>query len=322
MRFVLGFVALLAGGVAASAAPNPPPASGIVWRVYNPFRFFKHDDAFLRHKGAYDAVLQTNGGKAPPDLIERMEGLLNAPHCPDASNFDQCRRAWDPRFDFDKERLGWASKSLGEDETCYGRGADGAYRYAATCRRDASAGDAREEDYVNPALHAVEVRLAPPLAAAHAGQNCQWRFTPTGGAAMPPHAAPCADAYVVEDVPAAGGLVEALDAAQHSLAHETVVVKDWLVVGLGDSYASGEGNPDRPVALAPWNKIDFDFDAHNDVGLPHPRNAGSDGVRFDRADFARRARRRILRGARPVDEPGLPPFAIFLSVSRRAAARH
>jgi hypothetical protein len=33
----------------------------------------------------------------------------------------------------------------------------------------------------------------------------------------------------------------------------SVRVQDWLVVGLGDSYGSGEGNPDEPVSLSQFN---------------------------------------------------------------------
>jgi len=41
-----------------------------------------------------------------------------------------------------------------------------------------------------------------------------------------------------------------------------VTVQDWLVVGLGDSYGSGEGNPDVPIppsAIEEWTKANTEF---------------------------------------------------------------
>jgi hypothetical protein len=45
----------------------------------------------------------------------------------------------------------------------------------------------------------------------------------------------------------AGGQVEAFD--------REVRVQDWLIVSIGDSVASGEGNPDRPGRLLPGSRF-------------------------------------------------------------------
>lgn len=52
---------------------------------------------------------------------------------------------------------------------------------------------------------------------------------------------PYEDAYEVRVA------TQAVPASRMSAIHE-VIVQDWLIVGVGDSYASGEGNPDIPIA--------------------------------------------------------------------------
>ena len=55
-----------------------------------------------------------------------------------------------------------------------------------------------------------------------------------------------------------GGVLVVGDESGKELARETIVVKDTLVVGLGDSYGSGEGNPDLPVRfVAPTPSITY-----------------------------------------------------------------
>jgi lysophospholipase L1-like esterase len=105
------------------------------------------------------------------------------------------------------------------------------------------------ENYLNPADHDIEVRLAgavPP------GATCTWSFTPEGGAAATTSedcAAPVRTRVrygrptaVTADLSVSGEPVRR--------AAAEIAVRDLLIAGLGDSIASGDGNPDRPVALA------------------------------------------------------------------------
>jgi len=232
MRALTSLALVLAAIAPAAAAPLAVSRTTVEWRVYNPFRFFKHDRDFLTHRDAFQKIVAANGGRTPLDIIERMEGALNPGICPSGSDFDACR-------------LGWAAKSWGEDNSCYGRVDGGAFGYAATCLRDVDANGARREDYVSPDTHSIEATLS----GGESGATCQWRFRPVGAAPRKPDSAPCSSLYVVEEVPASGGTLDALDTQGHVLARATILVQDWLVVGLGDSYASGEGNPDRPVTL-------------------------------------------------------------------------
>src|SRR5262249_9356448 len=102
----------------------------------------------------------------------------------------------------------------------------------------------------NPADHAIEVRLAgilPP------GAACTWSFGPEGDSASSTASAECS-APVRTRVPYGKPTKVTVDltipgeAARRASAD--IAVRDLLIAGLGDSIASGDGNPDRPVALS------------------------------------------------------------------------
>ncbi len=106
------------------------------------------------------------------------------------------------------------------------------------------------ENYLNPADHNIEVRLAgilPP------GATCTWSFGPEGDAAPGTASADCSapvrtrvlygkPTKVTVDLTTPG------ETARRATAD--IAVRDLLIAGLGDSIASGDGNPDRPVALS------------------------------------------------------------------------
>ncbi len=243
---------LLASGAGGPAKADGP---GIVWSVYNPFRFYKSDRQFERHRAQF-ARLAAEAGATPPAFVQATENALNARNCADPSTPDRCRATWSGR-NFETDRLGWAHDSVGEGETCYlgfAQAQGKPFRYARACRRASGPHESRDEDYVKPAVHAIEARLAPPLAAAHAGE-CAWTLTPASGAAETERA-PCAQSVFIHDVPyhpgeaGDGGVLVVRDAGGQELARETVVVKDTLILGLGDSFGSGEGNPDVPIRFA------------------------------------------------------------------------
>ena len=105
-----------------------------------------------------------------------------------------------------------------------------------------------KENYLAPADHPVTVRLTGQVPV---GATCAWSFDDGGG---PPRTSTidCAEPLnlrvrygaptnVTVDVSSADGaqrLATAID------------VRDIFIAGLGDSIASGEGNPDKPVALS------------------------------------------------------------------------
>ncbi len=132
---------------------------------------------------------------------------------------------------------GWAKDAL--DHLCV----NAAGRLTDTCQRDGT-----RENYLAPQDHRIAVRLAgavPP------GATCTWSFD--DGTPPPQQAtAPCAEEMRVRvrygrPTIAAVGITRP-DNSVDSLSAE-IRVHDFLIAGLGDSVASGEGNPDRPVAL-------------------------------------------------------------------------
>jgi lysophospholipase L1-like esterase len=109
--------------------------------------------------------------------------------------------------------------------------------------------DEVREDYLNPTDHNVEVRLTGILPD---GATCTWSFGPEGAAAG--RAGTECDAPVRTRVPYGKPAKVTVDIAVPGeavrRATTDIAVRDLLIAGLGDSIASGDGNPDRPVALA------------------------------------------------------------------------
>lgn len=82
--------------------------------------------------------------------------------------------------------------------------------------------------------------------------NGDFRWTVDGKAATPTRLSACRFAYAV---PKPGSYRIGIDATvggRHLAEEQTVVVRDLLIVSLGDSVASGEGVPDRPGGDAAW----------------------------------------------------------------------
>src|SRR3954454_13622559 len=131
---------------------------------------------------------------------------------------------------------GWARNTVGR--LCI----DGAGRVSEPCTRDNV-----KESYHTPSDHAVMVRLAGPVPV---GAICAWTLDDGDGPQS--QTFDCAEpvnfrarygrtTVASVDVSSAEG--------QQRLSAE-IAVRDIFIAGLGDSVASGEGNPDRPIALA------------------------------------------------------------------------
>jgi len=107
--------------------------------------------------------------------------------------------------------------------------------------------DKVKESYLTPSDHPVTVQLSGPIPV---GATCAWTFDDGDG--------PQASAFdCVEPVnlrarygrlTAATVEVSSAEAPQKVAAE--IMVREIFIAGLGDSIASGEGNPDRPIALS------------------------------------------------------------------------
>lgn len=241
-------------------------AADLIWEVESPFRFFKTTSAFEMHERAFQAARGPASAPLPPNIVWRTERKLNDPDCRDASSPAACANT--ARARYEASRLGWAAQTL--DVTCYERTAR-PRRYPAQCERRYSWGVARE-DYVLPDAHTVIVRLAPEHAAAAGSGECQWTWQPRRpGLPAESRAQPCAERLVIKRVPysvnrgVSGVAVRVALPDGRTLADPDVVVEDLLIVALGDSFASGESNPDRPVTFSAAREMVYEpFNARPD----------------------------------------------------------
>jgi len=151
---------------------------------------------------------------------------------------------------------GWAA---GVHRLCYD---DASGRVLSKCKRDGV-----EEDYLNP--KDVRVKLTARLPSNFGDAMCTWTIG-TGTTARTIANQECsASAY--DRVPTRQATAVSVVAQNQSGASLqgtiTIETRDVLIVGLGDSTASGEGNPNEPVAL-------------NDIGFCFRRVARTDHQRF------------------------------------------
>jgi hypothetical protein len=100
--------------------------------------------------------------------------------------------------------------------------------------------------YVNPASHRVVARIDNVDEAQNL--SCTWLTAPLGGEDPRGVAVTQACSEPVRfDVPYPDGVTIKVEIGGREVAGEEVKVRDLFVVGMGDSIASGEGNPDVPV---------------------------------------------------------------------------
>jgi hypothetical protein len=106
-----------------------------------------------------------------------------------------------------------------------------------------------KENYLAPVDHAITVSLAGTVPV---GATCAWSFDDGDG---PPQQSTfdCAEPVNlrVRYGPQTVATVDVSSGEEPTQRLSTIIqVRDILIAGLGDSIASGEGNPDRPVALS------------------------------------------------------------------------
>ena len=120
---------------------------------------------------------------------------------------------------------------------------DGAGRLLTECERDGE-----RENYLAPVDH----RIGAIVANTPADAACAWTFDDGEG---PPRAitVPCGEEVRVRvrygrPTIAAVDVMRGAEPPQRVIAE--ILVRDVLIAGLGDSIASGDGNPDRPILLS------------------------------------------------------------------------
>src|SRR5262245_37712061 len=131
---------------------------------------------------------------------------------------------------------GWARNTV--NRLCI----DLAGRVSEPCTRDNV-----KESYLTPIDHPVVTRLVGPVPV---GATCAWTFDDGDG----PQSSTfdCAEPVNlrVRYGRATSAWVDVASSEGAQRAATEIAVRDIFIAGLGDSIASGEGNPDRPIALA------------------------------------------------------------------------
>jgi hypothetical protein len=242
----------LVGTAVAVMLCGPVAASDLVWEVENPFRFYKNAAGFEMHERAFNAVRGPADQPMPADIVSRIERHLNTPDCRDPSTAASCAATIRNEARFQTSRLGWAART--HTSVCYDSDAR-PRRYQANCVRTTGRRSVRE-DYIAPEFHAVEIGLSPQWLTEAGDGDCTWSWRArTGDGAPASKSQPCEQKLLIDRVPhladrkVSGVSVEVTLPNGSKLAEPNVVVEDLLVVALGDSFASGESNPDKPVTF-------------------------------------------------------------------------
>ena len=109
--------------------------------------------------------------------------------------------------------------------------------------------------YIHPKSH----RVIAELKGVEDSQSvdCTWLTAPLAGRQRGASVTVPCDTPVKLEVPYPAGLKITVEVGGRRIAETAAKVQDLLIVGLGDSFASGEGNPDVPVRFSRERAADY-----------------------------------------------------------------
>ena len=137
-------------------------------------------------------------------------------------------------------------------------------------------------DYVNPKSHKIRAELVDVPDAALV--DCTWLTTPSGGRKRGAALKVTCDTPVELEIPFPGGAAVAVEVGDKPVATTSATVEDLFIVGFGDSFGSGEGNPDVPVRLSSERSADYGLRFKGQPALSgYPARAGDWKTIGDRA---------------------------------------
>lgn len=220
----------------------------IEWQVTNRFRLFQDPAFFKQHENAWRQYLlhvdQQGMASDERDSFVARTSVIGSEHVLN-DRYIAFSNILRQNFDW----RGWAAK--GQDGLCY----DAKKRTHSAC--------GGIDAYVTPQSHAIELWLS--------GQNvpatavCEWRI---GGQLVAQTS--CADRVSGPGVelPYPGGAEISVNVVGEAPIIAEARVKDLLIAGLGDSFASGEGNPNSPVAFSETRRFKnfYPLRRQNDAG--------------------------------------------------------
>jgi hypothetical protein len=234
MRHILSLILILICAVPAFAQEERQLLTSsnvqIEWKVINRFRLFRNAEAFQVHERAWQQyTIHAREQRKDPDDQDRLirtTSVLGTEHVLNDRYIAFTRIL---RRNYDRE--GWASRLI--DDVCWS---------AKSRTHEACDG---VENYVSPRFHEIEMKLKLRKPSNLITEyNCQWQI---GSGA--PIVAPC-DEPVTGFLPYPSGDTISVNIESEAPISTEAQVKDLLIVGLGDSFASGEGNPDVAVSMS------------------------------------------------------------------------
>jgi lysophospholipase L1-like esterase len=153
---------------------------------------------------------------------------------------------------------GWSATMY--DKTCWDANRN---RYA--CRERA--------DYLHPKSHTVLATIKRLEDAQVV--DCTWLTAPQGrgGGRGKAVTLPC-DTPVQLEIPYPAGAWIKVEIGGRQVAEVLARVNDLFIVGMGDSFASGEGNPDVPVRFSPDRSADYGASATKTALTGYPARVG------------------------------------------------
>ncbi len=114
----------------------------------------------------------------------------------------------------------------------------------------------KQKDYINPKSHRVVVTVENVQ---EPDASCQWLMRPGRSRGKSETVSgPCAGPMRF-DIPFSAGAEITVVSQGSQIARRTIKVRDVLIAGIGDSFASGEGNPDVPVRFSPERAQGYGF---------------------------------------------------------------
>jgi lysophospholipase L1-like esterase len=245
VNFALILVGALAWLSTGQAQAQSSPT--IEWEVYNRFRFYKDPEIFRK----YLAVAEDAKSAGPANWALATENALQ-------------KKA-------ENERLGWAAIDFKPQSFCW---RSGSWQYN-NC--------GSERDYVLPKTITILAKVAGDTS--RESGTCSWALeTPEGAKAA--ISGPCAGAKI--DVPYAGDATKesklciavrpnATDCVAN-IAPAEVTIRDYLIVGMGDSFGAGVGNPDIPAQIQSDGRNAFFY--YTIYGFPSDHSPIDDPPRY------------------------------------------
>jgi hypothetical protein len=271
-RLALFAIALSSSGLLANAQ-SPLP---VEWEIAHRYRLFRNEGHFREILKLYNELPAARRHRDPAMALEIALEKAAAEHRFSSEYFG------DPHT---VERYGWASALL--NETCFQSGNRGHYLcrlYAmdgnGKVRRDNRNRPVLGEAFMEPRVTDILVRL-PQSRPDLENAICTW------SAETARAIAPCSQGARL-----AGLRFDQDFTIEVRLQDNTLVgrsegpqrARNLFIAGLGDSFASGEGNPDKPAWLS--GEIGYGSDYSGSSPLPngrtrlYPTRAASDGTGF------------------------------------------